>query len=176
MQPSEIEALAQTGTGLAHCPSSNCRLGSGIAPLPDMAAAGVNISIGVDGSGSNEAGNMLAEVRLAWLLHRATHGAAATTVEQAIHWGSAGGAQVLGLDAVGTLEVGKAADLAIYDTDGIRGLGFHDPALSPIVGGDPVAIRHVMVGGRSVVENGAIPGLDVEALRAEAATVLDALR
>lgn len=176
MQPSEIEMIARTGTGLAHCPSSNSRLGSGIAPLPDMAAAGVHISIGVDGSGSNEAGNMLAEVRLAWLLHRATHGAAATTVEQAIHWGSAGGAQVLGLDAVGTLEVGKAADLAIYDTDGIRGLGFHDPALSPIVGGDPVAIRHVMVGGRSVVENDAIPGLDVEALRAEAATVLDALR
>lgn len=176
MQPSEIELIAQTRTGLAHCPSSNCRLGSGIAPLPEMAAAGVRISLGVDGSGANEAGSMLAETRLVWLLHRATHGAGATTVEQAIHWASAGGADVLGLEAVGTLEVGMAADLVIYDTGDIRQLGFHDPALAPIVGGEPVAIRYALVQGRTVVENGAIPGLDEAALRAEAAVALDALR
>lgn len=168
LQPSEIRLLAQTGTGISHCPVSNARLGSGIAPVPAMAAAGVPISLGVDGVASNESGSMVGEAHTAWLIHRAAQGAAATTAEEVIHWGTAGGAQVLGLGAVGTLQVGQAADLVLYGLDHPRFLGFHDLAVAPVVAGEPIAVRYSLVGGRLVVDNGVIPGLDLEQLRAEA--------
>lgn len=168
MQPSEIRMLAQTGTGISHCPVSNSRLGSGIAPVPQMAAAGVPISLGVDGVASNESGSMIGEAHTAWLIHRAAQGASATVAEDVIHWGTAGGAQVLGLGAVGTLEVGQAADLVLYGLDHPRFLGFHDPALAPVVAGEPIAVRYSIVGGRIVVDDGTIPGLDMGRLRAEA--------
>lgn len=163
---SEIDMLAQTGSGLAHCPSSNCRLGSGVAPVPAMAAKGVPISLGVDGAASNEASTMTGEARLAWLVHRAVQGPTATTVENVAHWGTAGGARVLGLDGVGTLEPGKAADLAVYDLGGGRYLGHHDPAAAPVISGEPATLRYVFVQGRLVVEDGTIPDWDLEALRA----------
>ncbi|MGA7801814.1 MAG: amidohydrolase family protein [Gammaproteobacteria bacterium] len=172
MTPEEIELVARSGAGLAHCPSSNCRLGSGIAPVPEMAAAGIPVSLGVDGPASNESGGMLAELRMAWLLHRATHGAAATTVEQVIGWASRGGAQVLDLAGVGTLQPGMAADLVVYDLNQIRNLGFHDPALAPVVSGEPVKVRHSLVQGRVVVDDGAIPGLDEAALREDVRAAL----
>jgi cytosine/adenosine deaminase-related metal-dependent hydrolase len=85
-----------------------------------------------------------------------------------IHWGTAGGAQVLGLGAVGTLEVGQAADLVIYGLDHPRFFGFHDIAVAPVVAGEPIAVRYSLVGGRVVVDDGVIPGLDVAQMRAEA--------
>ncbi|KZE34819.1 amidohydrolase family protein [Crenobacter luteus] len=168
LEPSEIRLLAQTGTGIAHCPVSNSRLGSGIAPVPQMAAAGVPVSLGVDGVASNESGSMTGEVHTAWLIHRAAQGASATLAEEAIHWGTAGGAQVLGLGEVGTLAVGQAADLVLYDLGHPRFFGFHDPAIAPVVAGEPVTVRYSLVGGRVVVDDGVIPGLDLERLRAEA--------
>lgn len=160
--------LAQTGTGVSHCPVSNARLGSGVAPVPQMYDAGVPISLGVDGVASNESGSMVGEAHTAWLIHRAEQGAAATTVEDVIHWGTAGGAQVLGLGAVGTLEIGQAADLVVYGLDHPRFFGFHDRAVAPVVAGEPIAVQYSMVGGRLVVDNGVIPGLDLERMRAEA--------
>lgn len=168
LQPSEIRLLAQTGTGISHCPVSNSRLGSGIAPIPQLAAAGVPISLGVDGVASNESGSMTGEAHTAWLIHRAAQGATATEAEAVIHWGTAGGAQVLGLGAVGTLEVGQAADLVLYSLDHPRFLGFHDVAVAPVVAGEPIAVRYSIINGRVVVDDGVIPGLDLARLRAEA--------
>ncbi|RKF30591.1 amidohydrolase [Paraburkholderia fungorum] len=169
LQASEIAMLAETGSGCAHCPVSNARLGSGIAPAPQMAAAGVPMSLAVDGVASNESGSMTNEAHFAWLVHRAAQGASATTVEETIHWGSAGGAGVLGLDAVGTLEVGKAADFVLYDVSDLRFNGFHDVAVAPVTAGEPARVRYNVVNGRVVVDNGVIPGLDLERLRHEAA-------
>jgi cytosine/adenosine deaminase-related metal-dependent hydrolase len=164
----EIRMLAQTGSGVSHCPVSNARLGSGVAPVPQMFEAGVPISLGVDGVASNESGSMVGEANTAWLIHRAEQGASATTAEDVIHWGTAGGAQVLGLGAVGTLQVGQAADLVIYSLDHPRFFGFHDCAVAPVVAGEPITVKYSVVGGRIVVDNGVIPGLDIERMRAEA--------
>jgi len=168
LEPSEIVMLAQTGSGCSHCPVSNARLGSGIAPAPQMAAAGVPMSLGVDGVASNESGSMTNEAHFAWLLHRASQRASATTVEETIHWGTAGGTGVLGLDAVGTLEVGKAADLVLYDVDALRFNGFHDIAIAPVAAGEPSKVRYSIANGRVVVDNGEIPGLDLDELRRDA--------
>lgn len=169
---SELTLLAETGTGIAHCPTSNCRLGSGIARIPEMAQRSIPVSLAVDGTASNESGGMLAEVNLAWLLHRATHGPDATTVEQVIQWGSAGGARVLGLGDVGTLAVGMAADLVVYDLDHPRYFGVHDELAAPVTCGEPARVRHAFVQGRVVVRNGEIPGLDIAGLRHEARAAL----
>ncbi|MBC8635763.1 amidohydrolase family protein [Caballeronia sp. EK] len=169
LEASEIAMLAETGSGCSHCPVSNARLGSGIAPAPAMAAAGVPMSLAVDGVASNESGSMINEAHFAWLVHRAAQGASATTVEETIHWGSAGGAGVLGLDAVGSIEVGKAADLVLYDIDDPRFYGFHDLAVAPVTAGEPARVRYNIVNGRVVVDDGVIPGLDIDALRREAA-------
>ena len=168
LQPGEIRMLAQTGTGISHCPVSNARLGSGVAPVPQMYEAGVPISLGVDGVASNESGSMVGEANTAWLIHRAEQGASATTAEDVIHWGTAGGAHVLGLGAVGTLEVGQAADLVVYSLDHPRFYGFYDSAVAPVVAGEPITVKYSLVGGRIVVDNGVIPGLDIERMRAEA--------
>jgi 8-oxoguanine deaminase len=166
---SEVAMLAETGSGCSHCPVSNARLGSGIAPAPQMAAAGVPMSLAVDGVASNESGSMTSEAHFAWLVHRAAHGASATTVEETIHWGSAGGAGILGLDAVGTIEVGKAADLVLYDIGHPRFHGFHDAAIAPVTAGEPARVKYNIVNGRIVVDDGVIPGLDLDALRHQAA-------
>jgi len=175
LTPAEIRRLGETGTGMSHCPVSNARLGSGIAPLIELEQAGVPISLGVDGVASNESGSMINEANFAWLLHRATHGASATTVEQVIHWGSAGGAKVLGIGNIGTLEVGRDADLVLYDLNQLRFFGFHDPALAPVAAGEPVRVKKSLVQGRLVVDDGKVVGLDIDALRREAAAACLAL-
>ena len=167
--------LAQTGTGVSHCPVSNSRLGSGIAPVPQLAAAGVTVSLGVDGVASNESGSMIGEVNTAWLIHRAVQGAEATTVEKVIHWATAGGAQVLGLGKVGTLQVGNAADLVLYDINHPRFYGFHDFAVAPVVAGEPIRVRTSIINGRIVVEDGQVCGLDVAALGEQAFQGVQAL-
>jgi cytosine/adenosine deaminase-related metal-dependent hydrolase len=168
LSESEIRLVAETGTGTAHCPGSNCRLGSGVAPVPELVRAGAPVSIGVDGTASNEGGDSISEAHMCWSVHRAVKGAAATTVEDVIHWGTRGGARVLGLDNVGTIEVGRAADLAVYDLDQLRYAGLHDPAIGPVASGGRPKLRLLTVQGRVVVENDAIPGLDLPRLLARA--------
>ncbi len=164
----EIRLVAETGTGIAHCPGSNCRLGSGVAPVPELVRAGAPVSIGVDGTAANEGGDSIAEAHACWYVHRAVKGAAATTVEDVIHWGTRGGARVLGIDNTGAIEVGRAADLAVYELDQLRYAGLHDPAIGPVASGGRPKLRLLTVQGRAVVENDAIPGLDVPRLLARA--------
>jgi cytosine/adenosine deaminase-related metal-dependent hydrolase len=178
LDPQEIALLGRTRTGIAHCPQSNCRLGSGIAPVRELEAAGAQISIGVDGAASNEAADMISETHAAWLMQRAKAGeaavaecrgglgeaqaAAASTVEDVVRWGSAGGARLMGLDAVGTLAPGQAADIAIYGLDRQpRYFGLHDPAIGPVASGGSADLRWLFVGGRDVVSNSTLPGLDL---------------
>lgn len=182
----ELQMCAATGTGIAHCPQSNGRLGSGIARIPEALALGVPVSLAVDGAASNEAADMASEAHAAWLLHRADPRAGARTVqpggfagcitvEDVVHIGTAGGARVLGLDGVGTLEVGKAADLAVYDLDQPRHFGLHDPAIGPVASGGRPTLRALLVHGRVVVENDAIPGLDMAQLRADAQRLVNGM-
>ena len=177
----EIALLGSTHTGIAHCPQSNGRLGSGIAPVRALEDAGATVSIGVDGAASNEAADMLSETHAAWLMQRARAGeaalalhrggkgeaeaAASATVEDVVRWGTAGGAKVLGLSAVGTLVPGQAADLALYDlAHDPRYFGLHDPAIGPVASGGGARLKALLVGGRTVVRDGAIAGLDLAAL------------
>jgi cytosine/adenosine deaminase-related metal-dependent hydrolase len=188
----EIELLGATGTGIAHCPQSNGRLGSGIAPVRALEDAGAPVSIGVDGAASNEAADMLSETHAAWLMQRARAGeaavalyrggkgedaaAAAATVEDVVRWGTAGGAAVLGLPAIGTLAPGQAADIAVYGLDrDPRYFGLHDPAIGPVASGGGADLRLLLVGGREIVRDNRIPGLDVQALGAQARTAVATL-
>ncbi len=193
----DLQICADTGTGIAHCPQSNARLGSGIARIPEALALGIPVSLAVDGAASNEAADMASEAHAAWLVHRAdpraglghratplagTHGsqpggnAAAMTVEDVVHIGTAGGAQVLGLPGVGTLQVGQAADIAVYDLDQARHFGLHDTALGPVASGGRPTLRLLLVQGRVVVENDSIPGLDMAELRRDARTFIESIR
>jgi cytosine/adenosine deaminase-related metal-dependent hydrolase len=164
----ELDTLANSRTGMCHCSQSNCRLGSGIAPAPALFKRGGRVSLGVDGAASNEAADMISETHSAWHVHRAAHGADAVTVEEVIHWGSAGGADILGLDKTGTLEVGKAADLMVYRLDQPRYAGLHDRAIAPVVAAGAPVIKYGFCQGRMVVEDGRIPGLDVAQMMRDA--------
>ncbi|WP_277560143.1 amidohydrolase family protein [Acinetobacter beijerinckii] len=181
--PEEIQILGQTKTGIAHCPQSNARLGSGIADLVTLEKAGMTISIGVDGAASNEAADMLSETHAAWLLQRARKGmlakpqydggqfeggADAASIEDIIRWGTVGGANVLGLDQVGTIEVGQQADLVLYRLDDPRYFGLHDMAIGPIASGGRARIKAMFIAGKMVVENDQIPDVDMMELASQA--------
>lgn len=174
--PEEIWLLGQTQTGIAHCPQSNARLGSGIADLVSLEQAGMTISIGVDGAGSNEAADMLSETHAAWLLQRARKGMLATpqydgglfeggadvaSIEDIIRWGTVGGAKILGLDQVGSIEVGQQADLVVYQLDDPRYFGLHDMAIGPVASGGRAHIKAMFVAGKMVMENDQIPDVDM---------------
>ncbi|MBS1067545.1 amidohydrolase family protein [Gluconobacter cerinus] len=174
LDESELALMAQTGTGMAHCPQSNCRLGSGVAPAPALDGLGGRVSLAVDGAASNEACDMGAEMHCAWMIHRAVHGADAVTAEDVMRWSTSAGAQILGLPNVGRIEVGAAADLVIHGLDAPRCAGLHDPLIAPVVSG-ATTVRHVLMDGVPVVVDGAIPGLDLEALLAEARDVVGCL-
>ena len=167
----EVRILASTGTGMAHCPQSNCRLGSGVAPADALAALGGAVSLGVDGAASNEAADMVCEMHSAWHTHRAVKGANAVTAEDVVHWATAGGARVLGLPQVGTLAPGQQADIAVFDLDQPRHFGMHDLLIAPVTCGG-ARVRHLLIGGRTVVVDGTIPGLDLARLRSDAARVV----
>ena len=162
----EVALCGQTATAIAHCPQSNGRLGSGIAPVQALAAAGATIGMGVDGAASNEAADMISELHHAWLIHRAAKGAAAMSVETLVHWASAGGARLLGLDAVGVLAPGMQADIVLFDLNHPRYAGNHDPATAPITAGGAAQLRHAWVAGREVLRHGQVPGLDMGELLA----------
>jgi cytosine/adenosine deaminase-related metal-dependent hydrolase len=182
LAPEEMKILAETQTGMAHCPQSNGRLGSGVAPAPALSRMGAPVSIGVDGAASNEAADMISEVHYCWLAHRGyagtksrarpegagESGADAVTAEEVVHWATAGGAKVLGFDGVGTLEVGMAADLAVYSLDDPRFFGLHDPVIGPVVSGGRPRLKWLLVDGEIRVEDDTIPGLDMAELAAKA--------
>jgi cytosine/adenosine deaminase-related metal-dependent hydrolase len=161
----EIRLLRDTGTGVAHCPSSNMRLGSGIAPIREMLDAGVKVGLAVDGSASNDSSHMIAEARMALLLQRATKGPTALSVEEALEMATVGGARVLGRDDLGVLQPGKAADFIGVRLDrlGFAGAACHDP-LGSLVLCTPPAVDLSVINGRMVVQDGQIPGLDWERL------------
>jgi len=155
----EIDLFAKTGTGVAHCPCSNCRLGSGIAPVRAMRDAGVNVGLGVDGSASNDAGNLAAEARQAMLLQRVACGADAMSAREALEIATLGGADVLGRPDCGRLAAGKRADIAIWDTSGIEAAGSWDKAALLLAG--PMKVRHLLVEGRQIVKDGHVTSIDL---------------
>ena len=166
LNDAEIAMLAQTGTGIAHCPSSNMRLGSGVCRVRDMLEAGVKVGLGVDGSASNDTGHLLAEARTAVLLQRAVHGAEGLGVEAGLRIATLGGASILGrLSELGSLEAGKAADVIGVDlhTVSMAGGAIHDPVGALLLCSvDRVDLS--IINGRQVVRDGRILTVDVEAL------------
>lgn len=167
----EIDLFARTLTGVAHCPCSNCRLGSGIAPVRAMRDAGVPVGLGVDGSASNDRANLAEEARQAMLLQRVNHGADAMSAREALWIATRGGAEVLGRDDIGQIAVGYRADLAVWDMNEVSAAGLWDPAALLLSG--PTRVRDLYVEGRRVVEDGKVTTVDPSALseRAEAAVV-----
>lgn len=157
----EIELLAETGTGVAHCPSSNMRLGSGIAPVREMLDAGVKVGLAVDGSASNDSSHMLAEARMAMLLQRVHRGAGALSVQETLEMATRGGASVLGRDDIGSLEVGKAADFIAIGLNRLEYAGaLHDP-LAALIFCAPVNVDLSVINGRIVVDGGHLVGFDL---------------
>ncbi len=126
----------------------------------------MSITLGVDGSASAESGSMLQELNLAWLIHRAVHGPDATTLEQVLTWGSRNGAKLLGLDEVGEIKVGMAADLVLFDINQPRFAGVHSPLTAPLMCGEPASVKYSFIQGRPAVDNGNICGLDEAELTA----------
>ncbi|MEI2685944.1 MAG: 8-oxoguanine deaminase [Cypionkella sp.] len=156
----EIDLFARSQTGVAHCPCSNCRLGSGIAPLRAMRDAGVKVGLGVDGSASNDAGNLILEARQAMLLQRVARGADAMSARETLELATLGGAQVLNRPDCGALIPGKRADIAIWDVSGIESAGSWDPVASLILCG-PTRVRDLIVEGREIVRAGQIKTFDL---------------
>lgn len=157
---SEIELFARSGTGVAHCPCSNCRLGSGVAPVRAMRDAGVKVGLGVDGSASNDAGNLVGEARMAMLLQRVARGADAMGVREALEIATLGGARVLGRSDCGSLEAGKRADVAVWDMTGVASAGAWDPVAALLLSG-PTRVRDLFVEGRQVVRGGEMATIDL---------------
>jgi 8-oxoguanine deaminase len=162
MNQREIELFGRTGTGVAHCPSSNMRLASGIPPVTGLRAAQVPVGLGVDGSASNDGSHLLGEARQAMLLQRVTGDPAALSARDALELGTIGGARVLGRDDIGALEPGKAADVIAINLNRLGYAGaLHDP-VAAIIFCAPVGIDWSMVDGRVVVENGRLTTLEIE--------------
>jgi cytosine/adenosine deaminase-related metal-dependent hydrolase len=150
LHDADIRRFADTGTAMAHCPSSNGRLGSGIARVSELLAAGATVGLGVDGAASSELTTMGGELRQALLFQRAVHGPEALTARQALEIGTLGGARCLGrADELGTLEVGKQADIALWKVDGFRA-AVADPVCSLVFGPTPPLSR-LLVAGKTVV-------------------------
>jgi cytosine/adenosine deaminase-related metal-dependent hydrolase len=162
----EIRMLADTGTGVAHCPSSNMRLGSGICPVREMLDAGVKVSIGVDGSASNDTGHILNEARTAVLLQRVKSGAGAFSIQEGLELGTRGGASVLGRDReIGSLEVGKAADFigVNLDTLNMAGGAVHDP-LAALLLCRVDRVDFSVIHGKVILKDGRLLTVDVDRL------------
>ena len=163
LDKTEIDLFARTKTGIAHCPCSNCRLGSGIAPLRALRDAGVPVGLGVDGSASNDAAHLLSEARQAMLLQRVALGADAMSTREALEVATLGGAQVLGRHDCGQIAVGKRADIAVWDLSGLAAAGTWDPVAALVLCG-PMAVRDLFVEGRQIVQGGQITSIDLPKL------------
>jgi cytosine/adenosine deaminase-related metal-dependent hydrolase len=160
LDQSEIGLFALSQTGVAHCPCSNCRLGSGIAPVRQMRDQGVRVGLGVDGSASNDAGDLIGEARQAMLLQRVANGADAMSAREALEIATLGGAQVLGRSDCGRIAPGMRGDLAIWDMSGINAAGAWDPVAALVLCG-PHRVRDLFVDGRQVVRDGQMVRVDL---------------
>ncbi|MEN8739478.1 MAG: 8-oxoguanine deaminase [Phaeobacter gallaeciensis] len=158
----EIDLFARTRTGVAHCPCSNCRLGSGIAPVRAMRDAGVPVGLGVDGSASNDIANLIGEARQAMLLQRVAQGADAMSAYEALEIATRGGADILGRPDCGRLSPGKRADVAVWDVTGVASSGSWDPAALLLAG--PTQVKHLFVEGRQIISGGEVTSLDLPRL------------
>ena len=165
----ELKLLADTGTGVAHCPSSNMKLSSGVCRIPEMLKLGVKVGLAVDGAASNDCQNLMAEIRTAYLLHRLVQGAEAPTGYELLKMATRGSAAVLGRDDIGQLSCGKAGDLFLVDVTGLETVGTkYDPgSLFGTVGYSKPA-KSVVVAGKEVARDGVLLNID-EATTAERA-------
>ena len=157
---SEIQRLGSAGVGVCHCPVSNMRLASGMCPTIDLENAGAPVGLGVDGSASNDASNIMYEARQALYLQRLRYGAEAITPQRVLGWVTRGSAKLIGRSDIGEIAVGKQADLALFAQDELRFSGSHDAISALLLCGAEKA-GHVMVGGKWRVTDGNIVGLDV---------------
>ncbi|HKM95195.1 MAG TPA: 8-oxoguanine deaminase [Buttiauxella sp.] len=157
---SEIQRLGSAGVGVCHCPVSNMRLASGMCPTVDLENAGAPVGLGVDGSASNDASNIMYEARQALYLQRLRYGAEAITPQRVLGWATRGSAKLIGRSDIGEIAVGKQADLALFAQDELRFSGSHDAISALLLCGAEKA-EHVMVGGKWRVSDGNIVGLDV---------------
>jgi 8-oxoguanine deaminase len=166
----EIKTFAKHKCGVAHCPTSNMRLASGIAPLKEYLKAGVNVGLGVDGSASNDGSHLLAEVRNAMLVSRVKEGITGyslsndpnrklMTAREALHLGTRGGAAVLGRKDIGSLQAGKCADFFAINLNQLGYAGMHDP-VSAVVFGQPVRVDYTVVNGKFIVKEGQLVTVD----------------
>ncbi|MDZ7796893.1 MAG: amidohydrolase family protein [Candidatus Marinimicrobia bacterium] len=157
----EIAFAGKATIGVAHCPSSNMRLGSGIARIRELIDAGANVSIGVDGSASNDSSNMLAELRNAMLISRLRKPEYWLNADDVLWMATAGGAKVLGRNDTGHIKAGKCADITMISMDRLEYAGAeHDPAAAVVFNVAMEPVDHVIVNGRHIVENGRIAGFD----------------
>ena len=163
----DIIKLGRAGTGVAHCPASNARLGAGIAPVPEFIAAGVPVGLGVDGAAANDHGGLTAEMRQSLLAARARRGASALTARQALAVATMGSARCLGRhDEIGSLEVGKQADVALWRVDDLGHAATADPVWA-LVCGPPARLELLTVAGRTVVAHGELRTADPAALTSD---------
>jgi cytosine/adenosine deaminase-related metal-dependent hydrolase len=162
----DVAAFAEADVGVAHCPTSNLRLGAGVAPVRELVDTGVRVGLGVDGSASNERGDLLYEVKQALLVARGRGGAAAMSAREALRLGTRGGADVLGRDDIGSLEPGKCADFAVWRTDRLEFAGADDP-LAALVLSAPHRVDRLYVGGEEVVRDGRLVRGDEEEIARE---------
>jgi cytosine/adenosine deaminase-related metal-dependent hydrolase len=172
----DVASFGETGTGVAHCPSSNARLGAGIARVRDLRDAGVPVGLGVDGAASNEASSLVEELRHAVLFARARGGPTALTVRDGLELATMGGARVLGRDdEIGSIEVGKLADLALWRVDTIAHADIEDPVAALVLGAPP-PLELVLVGGRPVVEHDRVLTVDEASAARGSVAARDMLR
>ena len=163
----EVKLFGKTNTGIAHCPSSNMRLASGIAPLLEMFEHNVRVGLGVDGSSSNDSGHMLNEARQAMLLQRVKHGASAITARQILRTATRGGAEVLRQKNIGQIAPGFSADMAIYDMHAIDLAGTQCDPLAGLVFCGPIKTKHTIINGCLVVEDGHLTKINLDSILRE---------
>jgi cytosine/adenosine deaminase-related metal-dependent hydrolase len=166
LSTADVKTFAAAGVGVAHCPTSNLRLGAGVAPVRDLLEAGVRVGLGVDGSASNERGDLFHEVKQALLVARGRGGPAAMTARQALRLATRGGAEVLRRDDIGQLAPGKRADIAIWRTDGLEFGGAEDLVCNLVVTGTH-RVDTLLVGGEAVVRGGALVNADEQEIARE---------
>jgi len=166
LSPADVGRFADTGTGVAHCPTSNLRLGAGVAPVHELLVSGVRVGLGVDGSASNERGDLLLEVKQALLVARGRGGPTAMTVRDALRLGTRGGAEVLRRHDIGSLEPGKRADIAVWRVDGLE-LAGADDRVAGVVLSAPHRVDRLYVGGEEVVRDGRLVLADEEEIARE---------
>jgi cytosine/adenosine deaminase-related metal-dependent hydrolase len=166
LSDADVQTLAERGIGVAHCPTSNLRLGAGVAPVRDLLDAGARVGIGVDGSASNERSDLLLEVKQALLVARGRGGPEALTARDALRLGTRGGAEVLRRADIGVLEPGRRADLAIWRTDSLEFGGAAD-LVANLVLSAPHRVDRLIVGGESIVRDGALVHVDEQEIARE---------